>query len=186
MEELKILDSGERRQFETGAVRDICEGKGRCDLLPLDIIAGCLIDGLEGDIINKIVQFRSDGRYEHLLDAIDIFTILFTDGSKEPNPYATPLCGRKNRIAYILLEASMHFEEGVKKYGENNWRKGIPVHCYIDSALRHFLKFVRGDRDEPHDRAFVWNLLCCAWTMKHIPELDDFTDVGTAKMKNGG
>lgn len=135
MEELKILDSGERRQFETGAVRDICEGKGRCDLLPLDIIAGCLIDGLEGDVINKIVQFRSDGRYEHLL--------------------------------------------------ENNWQKGIPVHCYIDSALRHFLKFVRGDRDEPHDRAFVWNLLCCAWTMKHIPELDDFTDVGTAKMKNG-
>lgn len=29
-----ILDSGNRRQFETGAVRDIQEGKGRMDLLP--------------------------------------------------------------------------------------------------------------------------------------------------------
>lgn len=31
----KIKDSGSRREFESGAVRDICEGKGRCDLLPL-------------------------------------------------------------------------------------------------------------------------------------------------------
>lgn len=30
----KILDSGNRREFETGAVRDIQEGKGRMDLLP--------------------------------------------------------------------------------------------------------------------------------------------------------
>lgn len=29
-----IKDSGERRSFETGAVRDVVEGKGRCDLLP--------------------------------------------------------------------------------------------------------------------------------------------------------
>ena len=39
----KILDSGERRQFESGAVRDIAEGKGRCDLLPLDIEPSCLM-----------------------------------------------------------------------------------------------------------------------------------------------
>ena len=35
----KILDSGERRQFASGACRDIADGKGRCDLLPLDVIA---------------------------------------------------------------------------------------------------------------------------------------------------
>ena len=29
-----IKDSGNRREFETGAVRDMQEGKGRCDLLP--------------------------------------------------------------------------------------------------------------------------------------------------------
>ena len=31
---MKIKDSGERREFSTGAVRDMAEGKGRCDLLP--------------------------------------------------------------------------------------------------------------------------------------------------------
>lgn len=30
----QILDSGNRRKFETGSVRDISEGKGRFDLLP--------------------------------------------------------------------------------------------------------------------------------------------------------
>lgn len=176
-DERKILDSGERRRFETGAVRDICEGKGRCDLLPLDIIAECFIGDSEADILGKMAQFRSDGRRKHLLEAIDIFTLVFRNGVKGGV--------RKNRAADALLEAAIHFEEGAKKYGENNWQKGIPVHCYIDSALRHFLKFVRGDKDEPHDRAFVWNLLCCAWTMKHKPELDDFTDVGKTKTKNG-
>lgn len=29
-----LKDSGNRRKFETGAVRDMQEGKGRCDLLP--------------------------------------------------------------------------------------------------------------------------------------------------------
>lgn len=42
-----IKDSGNRREFETGAVRDIQEGKGRCDLLPLDVVAWAL--GKDGD-----------------------------------------------------------------------------------------------------------------------------------------
>lgn len=37
-----IKDSGNRREFESGAVRDIAEGKGRCDLLPLGVIGEIL------------------------------------------------------------------------------------------------------------------------------------------------
>lgn len=33
-----IQDSGNRREFETGAVRDMAEGKGRYDLLPWEAI----------------------------------------------------------------------------------------------------------------------------------------------------
>lgn len=36
--ERKIKDSGNRREFDTGAVRDMKEGKGRYDLLPWDAI----------------------------------------------------------------------------------------------------------------------------------------------------
>lgn len=31
---MNIEDSGERQEFDTGAVRDIQEGKGRYDLIP--------------------------------------------------------------------------------------------------------------------------------------------------------
>ena len=36
---MMIQDSGKRREYESGAVRDIQEGKGRCDLMPLDVVA---------------------------------------------------------------------------------------------------------------------------------------------------
>lgn len=34
----EIQDSGERTEFESGAVRDMHEGKGRCDLLPMCVM----------------------------------------------------------------------------------------------------------------------------------------------------
>ena len=33
-----IKDSGQRTEFESGAVRDMQEGKGRCDLLPMCVL----------------------------------------------------------------------------------------------------------------------------------------------------
>ena len=77
-------------------------------------------------------------------------------------------------IHTMILEVAKHFEEGAKKYGDNNWRKGIPVRCYIDSAIRHYLKWLRGDQDEPHDRAFCWNILCAMWTCENKHELNDY------------
>lgn len=34
----EILDSGDRREFPSGAVRDMAEGKGRFDLIPWNVI----------------------------------------------------------------------------------------------------------------------------------------------------
>jgi hypothetical protein len=152
-----ILDSGNRRQFESGAVRDMAEGKGRCDLLPLGTVYSWLkyLNHLSEDLIvvfNDINKYLEYGSIEHLCDALNNACI-FDD------PYT------------MLLEVAKHFEEGCKKYGENNWRKGMPVKFFIDSAIRHYLKYLRGDKDEPHDRAFCWNILCAIWTHEHIPEL---------------
>ena len=104
-----IKDSGERRQFETGAVRDIQEGKGRMDLLPM--------------------------------------------------------CA--------LIRVSRHYEDGAKKYKERNWEQGIPMHCYMDSALRHIAKYMDGYADEDHLCAAAWNLLCAMWTEDRRPEMQD-------------
>ena len=147
-----IKDSGNRRQFDSGAVRDIQEGKGRCDLLPLDVIAEFYSD----DVIRNIHNFTKDGDVTWLYNALALTMPKFGCYSN------------------MFLEVAKHFEEGAKKYGEYNWQKGIPTHCYIDSALRHLLKWIRKDNDEPHDRAFVWNILCCIWTCQHLPECNDY------------
>lgn len=142
-----IMDSGDRREFDTGAVRDMQKGKGRCDLLPLQVVNTLypseFIPGL-------LAKFQIDRDTAHLYEALRCFSVS-AFGNRET----------------MLLETAIHFEEGAEKYGENNWQKGLPANCYVDSALRHWLKFKRGDQDERHDRAFVWNIMCCIWEVDH-------------------
>jgi len=112
----QIKDSGSRSEFETGAVRDIQEKKGRFDLVPLTII-------------NYIFS-----------NQIELY------------PY---------RATWKLAK---HFEAGSKKYGDRNWEKGIPTHCFFNSAVRHFYKYMLAIQDEPHLTACAWNLVCLIWT----------------------
>ena len=70
-------------------------------------------------------------------------------------------------VCTMILEVSIHMEEGAEKYGANNWRKGIPGRCYFDSALRHYLKWFRGDNDERHDSAVAWNVMCLIWELRN-------------------
>lgn len=163
-----ILDSGERREFSTGAVRDIQEGKGRCDLLPLGIVAEWIFREHRMEHKNNLIiqidtpctlykvydaLLENDFQYarDNVLSALHLF-----------------LEERSWTVYDAILEVSKHFQDGARKYGDNNWKKGIPLHCYIDSGVRHYLKWRRGDTDERHDRAFVWNMLCFLWTYEQI------------------
>ena len=149
---MKLKDSGERREFETGAVRDISEGKGRCDLLPLETIGNWF-----GDLtLIEIGEYVYDGNIEHIRTAMNFF-----------------ITARYHNRQEALLEVAKHYEDGAKKYKDRNWEQGIPLHCYIDSGVRHYLKFMRGDTDEPHDRAFLWNMLGLLWTQENKPEMID-------------
>jgi len=157
----KILDSGERTEFESGAVRDVQAGKGRCDLLPLDVAAEFLIRDWSAYTLNRepmiaLDMFGDTHDIKYIYLAVFFFCI--KRGWDKPT---------------MLLEVSKHFEDGCRKYGERNWEKGIPLSRYIDSGIRHYLKWLRRDDDEPHDRAFCWNMLCLCWTFEHVPECND-------------
>lgn len=149
---MEIKDSGERREFSTGAVRDIAEGKGRCDLLPLKVIYYLTEDA----IFTLIETYIRTGNTAYLCSAIREFSRDHFDN-----------------LSSAMLEVAIHYEDGAKKYAERNWEIGIPLHCYIDSGVRHYLKFLRGDTDEPHDRAFLWNIMCAMWTHIEKPEMID-------------
>lgn len=152
-----IKDSGNRREYETGAVRDIQEGKGRCDLMPLDVVAGFFRVG-GNDEAAKVIDRIYEYQISHSVDYLVAVMMDFMKGDGF------------NDLVTALLEVSKHFEEGALKYGENNWQKGIPESSYIDSAVRHYLKWLRVDDDERHDRAFVWNIMCLIWTHEHITD----------------
>lgn len=151
-----IKDSGDRTEFSTGAVRDMREGKGRCDLMPLEVVVDIMADVNAKEMLHNIHRFLKSGDTGYLVRCLTDFAQRIGGH----NDYRADICT-------MFLEVAKHFEEGAKKYGENNWQKGIPVNCYIDSAIRHYLKWLRGDTDEPHDRAFVWNLMCCIWEVDY-------------------
>lgn len=102
--EFEVKDSGKRQEFNTGALRDTQEGKGRYDLIP------------------PIVEER----------------------------------------------LAKHYESGAKKYGDNNFRLGMPVTRYIDSARRHLNKYRCGLYDEDHLIAAIWNIAAIIETEKLV------------------
>jgi hypothetical protein len=103
---MSLKDSGQRQEFETGAVRDSEQNKGMPSLLPMR----------------------------------------------------------------ALIELSKLFEEGCKKYGANNWAKGIPADRYIDSMIRHMAGFMTGQTDEAHLVQMTWNAICLLDTVLRIKE----------------
>lgn len=151
-----LKDSGKREEFSTGAVRNTQENKGRCDLLPLD----CLEMGdyfEDAEFLSYLNDFKNSGDKKYIQAAIRHFIHHYFSN---------------NETAY--LELAIHYEERANKYGDNNWQKGLPISRYLSSTIRHYLKFRRGDTDEPHNRAILWNLTAILWTCKHIPELNDY------------
>jgi len=105
----KILDSGERTEFPTGALRDLSEGKGDMASIPWEAV----------------------------------------------------------------LRLSRHYENGAKKYERWNFRKGINLSSYIDSACRHLAKYQSGCDDEDHLAAAAFNILGAMLVEEIQPELID-------------
>lgn len=85
--------------------------------------------------------------------------------------------GGKGRMDLLpwqaIIEVSKHCEEGALKYGEHNVDKGIPLHSFYDSAMRHLAKHLSGMTDERHDIAAAWNILWAIQTAITHPELVD-------------
>ena len=151
-----IFSEEELDVFEGGGVREKKDGVGRCDLLPLGVVASLYEQTPPSAVLYLIADFMESGDKESLAKSLREFADM-----------------KEISISNMLLEVSMHYKQGAEKYGERNWEKGIPLHSYIDSGVRHFLKHIDGQTDERHDLAFIWNMLGAVWTMEHKPEMID-------------
>lgn len=99
-----IKDSGARTEFASGAVRDVQSGKGRCDLLPLDIVGEYFECVPDKSGFEEISLFQSDHDRSHLIKAAKVFAKdIFPDDET------------------TILEYACHLEDGCNKYGDRNW-----------------------------------------------------------------
>lgn len=150
----ELVDSGERKSFDTGAVREIIPGKGRFDLIPFDAMTNIIDD----PIYKYIGIYMETHNVEYLEKAVhDALRIEFHKKNRSvENEYD------------FLMKLAHHFEQGALKYDDDNWKKGLPIKSFIDSGCRHYCKYKLGHTDEPHFIAFTWNLICAIWTTKNI------------------
>lgn len=89
--------------------------------------------------------------------------------------------GRMDLLPWnAILQVSKHCEAGAQKYGEHNVDKGIPVHSFMDSGLRHAAKHMSGQVDEPHLVAACWNML---WALEMELTRPDMADVPWTRVR---
>ena len=72
-----------------------------------------------------------------------------------------------------VLRLSKHYEAGAIKYKRWNYRLGIPVSSFIDSACRHIAKYQCGCDDEDHLAAAAFNILGAMLMENTMPEMVD-------------
>ncbi len=104
----------------------------------------------------------------------------FSTGSKRSSREGK---GRFDLIpSHALTRLAQHFENGAKVYGDRNWERGQPLARYLDSAMRHLVKYLGGGRSEDHIIACAWNCFAFVETQKWIAdgklpsELDDMNE----------
>lgn len=85
--------------------------------------------------------------------------------------------GGKGRMDLLpmcaLIRISKHMEDALTHYPERNWEKGLPMHSMLDSALRHLMKYMDGQKDEDHLCSAATNLLMALWTEEKRPDMQD-------------
>ncbi len=84
------------------------------------------------------------------------------DAEKERWDLITPIGLRRIAETYA---------EGAKKYGEDNWKKGIPIRDLLNHAIRHIYLYLKGDETEDHLAHAAWNLLTAMHFEETRPEL---------------
>lgn len=197
----KLQDSGSREDLAgTGANRDIDPTHGRCDLLPAHILYNYIVrSGMVNEIhragigIYSVSALGKLFRYVDTLDTnilYDVLDCLIHQNFITHNPdYIDTEESWKGILklqgfAQMCMDLSVHYRNGADKYAERNWEKGLPIHSFIDSAIRHLCKEMLGWTDEPHLIACVWNVVGALYTLETYPWLQDLPDQEEKREEN--
>lgn len=163
----EIKMDGEFHTFEGGGIRYTKEGKGRFDLIPSNALAYLVreIDLIYGtSTLNYIFELTSAPNllvnYSNRDFVRVILGITLRMAYKDLSDFAIAPDNVWKHFVSMLKELAVHYQKGAAKYGENNWRKGIPQWSFEDSGFRHLCQYLNGETDEPHHISSIWNMMC--------------------------
>lgn len=124
-----------------------------------------------------------------LLDPVDstgpvkpYYTNTVVPGKTEQMPTGAQRADASGKGKYVLISpVAMRrvagvYERGAAAYGENNWKKGMPMSRVLDSAIRHLYQYLGGDRSEDHLAQAMWNVAAAIHFEEKRPELNDLED----------
>lgn len=137
--------------------------KTYCDLLPLDILGSYYSRIRKADasyIFRQLSHFKQHGMLDPLYEVLSIFSTHY--GSDEA----------------MFLELSEDLRDlNAEIVLNTDYSNCRPASMYFEAAIRHFLQYLKGDTDGPHDRAFVWNIMLCIFVCTYFPDLNDYAHV---------
>lgn len=101
----------------------------------------------------------------------------YSGGEGRPEANRLDLLFKNREALETYAEA---YARGMKKYGRDNWQRGLPESGLIQHALDHLIHYVNGTFDPGEGEVdqlsgVLWNIGCLCWVRKHHPELMDLT-----------
>ena len=172
-----LNDTGARVDAPSGATREPTTGKGMYHLITPVIagIAGNIEDynfedsGFNSDIANQYLKNAIEYAYQWLGNKDTIYL----EWAINEVIFACAQDSESNGYANALMRLAKHYERGAYKYDQRNWEKGLSSSRCFDSAIRHMVRQIAGDRTEDHLAAAIWNLM----GIKHYLYFEYYKDI---------
>ncbi len=72
-----------------------------------------------------------------------------------------------------LRRLAATYGEGAQKYGDHNWRKGMPISSTLNHAIAHIYEYLTGDQSEDHLAHAAWGLFAVMHFEETKPKMQD-------------
>lgn len=73
-----------------------------------------------------------------------------------------------------LRRLALIYAVGNKKYGDDNYQKGLPFSVLYNHAMEHLQLYRQGDRTEDHLAKAAWGMFALMYMETNRPEMNDF------------
>jgi len=193
-QQFEIKDSGERRDFDTGAKRDMDHDKPRFDLIPMTVIRKVidfypqkkmfrdLPESISNDL--KVIMWNLGLLWGETVNndlLLELIWIVLEAIRNQETDSILKIQNNSYDGLHLIspktyLRLANHYGGGAKKYDPWNWSKGMPLSIFHASLMRHIFAVMNDMTDEDHLSAIFFNAACILhFTIIGRTDLDDVT-----------